>query len=271
MTGPVAVVTTAHGRHAHLARQVRSLAAGTRTADHVVVAMGDPGVASPEIRAAAHVVSIEADPARLPLAAARNRGASAALARGAETIVFLDVDCLAGAVLVAAYERVVASFPGTVWSGPVTYLPSGLDDEQLRHPWELDDPHPSRPAPAPGEIVHGADPDLFWSLSFAVGREAWLRSGGFCERYVGYGGEDTDFAHAASERGLGFGWVGHARAYHQHHPTQNPPVQHLDDILRNATLFHERWGRWPMAGWLEAFEDRGLVERTAGGWRRRPT
>ena len=61
--------------------------------------------------------------------------------------------------------------------------------------------------------------------------------------------------------------MGDARTYHQHHPTQEPPVQHLDDILRNGAIFAERWGRWPMGGWLAEFETRGLVERTPdGGW-----
>ena len=267
MTRPVAVVTIAHGRHEHLARQVRSLAAGSRQVDHVVVAMGDPALESWSAHGV-HVVSIDADPGGLPLAAARNLGARTALERGAETLVFLDVDCLAGTGLVDGYDHAVTRWPDTVWSGPVTYLPPGLSDEQLARPWELDDPHPIRPAPRPGDVVHRADPDLFWSLSFAVGRRAWLRSGGFCERYVGYGGEDTDFARQAVERGLEFGWVGDARAYHQHHETQDPPVQHLDDILRNGALYHERWGRWPMPGWLEAFEERGLVERDGAGWRK---
>lgn len=39
----------------------------------------------------------------------------------------------------------------------------------------------------------------------------------------------------------------------------DPPVEHLDDILRNGALFRRRWGRWPMTGWLEAFASAGLV------------
>ncbi|MBM0125705.1 glycosyltransferase family 2 protein [Pimelobacter simplex] len=272
MTRPVAVVTIAHGRHEHLARQLRSLAACTRrpdhVLDHVLVAMGDPELDSWHQREGVHVESMKADPDALPLAAARNLGANAAIDRGAETIVFLDVDCLPGPDLVDGYERAVARWPDTIWSGPVTYLPPGLTEDQLAQPQEIDDPHPARPAPAPGDVVHDAERDLFWSLSFALDRRAWLRSGGFCERYVGYGGEDTDFAHQAAHCGLRFGWVGDARAYHQHHPTQHPPVQHLDDILRNGAIFHERWGRWPMIGWLDAFERLGLVERSGGAWRR---
>ena len=113
-----------------------------------------------------------------------------------------------------------------------------------------------------------ADPDLFWSLSFAVDPATWGRLGGFCEAYVGYGGEDTDLGRTAIARGTGLGWVGGARAYHQHHPVSSPPVEHLDDILRNGRLFHERWGEWPMTGWLEEFERRGLVRREGGHWTR---
>jgi N-acetylglucosaminyl-diphospho-decaprenol L-rhamnosyltransferase len=265
--GSVAVVTIAHGRHEHLRRQQSSLASGTSTADHVVVAMADPLIEAraPE-NGPCHVVSLAADPEALPLAQARNLGARTAIERGAQTLVFLDVDCLAGPHLVAAYAQAVAQSPGTIWSGPVTYLPAGLTEDELAHAAAFDDPHPARPAPGPGEVIRGGDPNLFWSLSFAVHERAWLRSGGFCEDYVGYGAEDTDFAQQAAERGLHFGWVGDARAYHQHHPTQDPPVQHLQDILRNAAVFHGRWGRWPMLGWLRDFEEAGLVRRTERGW-----
>lgn len=45
--------------------------------------------------------------------------------------------------------------------------------------------------------------------------------GGFRESYRGYGGEDT---------------------FHPYHRVSDPPVEHLDDILRNAEVFHETWG-----------------------------
>ena len=35
-------------------------------------------------------------------------------------------------------------------------------------------------------------------------------------------------------------------------------------------VFRDRWGAWPMRGWLDAFVEEGLVERTASGdYRRR--
>ena len=54
-------------------------------------------------------------------------------------------------------------------------------------------------------------------------------------------------------------WVGGADALHQYHPTTLLPVQHVDDILRNATIFHGQWGFWPMLGWLEGFANMGLA------------
>jgi N-acetylglucosaminyl-diphospho-decaprenol L-rhamnosyltransferase len=271
MSARVAVVTLARGRHAHLEGQHRSLAAGTRPPDdYVVVAMDDPAIRWAEIDGLRRrVVRVDADPRGLPLARARNRGVRAALDAGATTVVCLDVDCLAGATLVAAYADAVAADPATVWQGPVTYLPPPPDGGyRLRDLDDLDRPHPGRPAPAPGERLPGGDPDLFWSLSFAVSPAGWERSGGFHPDYVGYGAEDTDFGHQVVLRGVGLGWDGSARAYHQHHPVSSPPTEHLDDILRNAALFHERWGRWPMTGWLEEFERLGLASYRDGRWQR---
>ncbi len=250
------MVTVVHGRHDHLALQRTSLAVQTADLDHVVVAIDDPVVAAADWCSA----TLASTPLGLPIAAARNRGAATAIARGADTLVFLDVDCLADPALVEAYVEAVADEPATVWSGPVTYLDAppvrGYDLAALG---DVDSPHPARPRLAVGERLRGADPDLFWSLSFACSVEAWRRSGGFCEEYVGYGGEDTDFARVVLQAGLELGWVGAARAYHQWHPVSRPPVEHLADIVRNAGIYQRRWGTAPMTGWLEAFEASGLA------------
>ena len=251
------VVTIVHERDDHLAAQRVSLAASrVPDVEHVVVAMDDPVLAAAPWCAA----SIPTTQLGLPLAAARNLGAQIALDRGATTLVFLDVDCVADPRLVEAYAEAVGEEPDTVWSGPVTYLgpppPGGYDLSGLA---ALDSPHPARPAPAVGERTRGGDPDLFWSLSFACSAAAWQRTGGFCEDYVGYGGEDTDFGRVVVSVGLGLGWVGSARAFHQWHPVSRPPVEHVVDIVRNAEIFRRRWGTTPMLGWLRDFEERGLV------------
>jgi N-acetylglucosaminyl-diphospho-decaprenol L-rhamnosyltransferase len=263
------VVTLAHGRHDHLRLQHASLAAGTRRPDvYVVVAMGDPGLESWPAHDGqrALTVPIDIDPLGLPLAAARNYGFDLATDLGCEVVVGLDVDCVVGPTALAAYEEVVAAEPDRVWSGPVTYLDqppaSGYDLDDLR-----DDPHPARPAPAPGEVERGGDVDLFWSLSFAMSSRTWHRSGGFDEAYVGYGGEDTDFGHRLAARGIDLAWVGGARTYHQFHPVSRAD-DHLDDILRNGRIFRDRWGRWPMGGWLAELEEQGLVVRRGDDWLR---
>lgn len=265
-----AVITLAHGRHRHLTVQGQALLRSARPVDdYVIVAMDDPAVAVrfPDPRLPGTVLEVPAAGRNLPLARARNAGARTALERGAELLVFLDVDCLPAADLVAGYAAAAADprSAGRLLCGPVTYLepagPGGYDLDGLP---ALDAPHPARPAPRPGEIIPDENPDLFWSLSFALTAGTWQRIGGFCEDYTGYGGEDTDFARVAGRRGCGLAWVGGARAYHQWHPTQDPPVQHVADIVRNANLFHARWGSWPMGGWLEGFRRQGLIEGGTG-------
>jgi len=227
------------------------------------VAIGDPGVTAivddPEV-----VIHHRFAPdGALPLAAARNAGAAHALRAGAELLIFLDVDCIPAVGLVeryvAAYQQLCAP---ALLCGPVTYLPRGVRDHSAHALQLLQAPHPARPAPAPGELVTSTDHDLFWSLSFAVSAPTWRRIGGFCPDYVGYGGEDTDFAAVAADHGIPLVWVGGADAYHQYHPVSDPPAEHLDDIIDNARVFRRRWGRWPMMGWLMAFQRAGLLELT---------
>jgi GT2 family glycosyltransferase len=275
----VAVITIVHGRHGHLDLQRQAVARSERQPDdYVVVAVDDPleiDDLDGEIPSAAHdgsarapvrIVRLPTHPLGLPIAAARNAGAETALAAGADVLVFLDVDCVPAPELIGAYEAAAISpeLRDDILCGPVAYLPpppsSGYDLASIA---TLARPHAARPAPAPGSVVRGGDPDLFWSLSFAVTASTWRRIGGFTEDYVGYGGEDTDFGAVAAGLGVEIAWVGSARAFHQHHPVESPPVSHLDDILRNAALFHSRWGRWPMGGWLAAFEDAGLITHSA--------
>jgi len=261
----VAVITIVHGRHGHLALQQEGLAASTRAPDvRVVVAMDDPTLDG------AGVVHVPTDDLGLPLARARNIGARRALDAGAQALVFLDVDCIPSPGLVAAYERVLAdrATSGDLLCGPVTYLPpppeGGYD---LATVGALGVPHAARPCPPAGEVDRGHDRyELFWSLSFAVSAGVWEVVGGFDESYVGYGGEDTDFARKAQSAGVALTWVGGADAFHQHHPVSRPPVEHVDDIVRNATIFRDRWGTWPMQGWLDELEGRGLVTRGADGY-----
>lgn len=267
-----ALITVAHQRHQHLARQQLMLQRSGRRPDHrIIVAIDDPDISPLVSEDNATVIEIPGAAGGLPVGAARNVGATAALAGGAELLVFLDVDCLPSPQLLSAYLAAASAEPSvdTLWCGPVAYLPppppAGYDLDQLgEHPF-----HPARPAPPPGTVQHGGDHRLFWSLSFAVTAPVWQRLGGFCERYQGYGAEDTDLGVTAASKGIGVSWVGGADAFHQWHPAGSPPLRHLDDILRNGAVFAERWGWWPMQGWLDQFAELGLVRRDdRGGWQR---
>jgi len=232
-----AVVTIVAGRHAHLARQRAALPADVH---HVVVAMRAEEV--PALRGLGGDVVALAGPADpLPLARARNVGAAHALVSGAQLLVFLDVDCVPAPRLLSRYAAAAAAEPGALLCGPVAYRPEGVGPAR---------PHPARPVPPEDGLLGGGDHRLFWSLSFALTRVTWARIGGFCEDYVGYGGEDTDFGQAARAVGVGLVWVGGAWAEHQHHDSTPPAQRHRAAILANARRFHDRWGWWPMEGWL---------------------
>lgn len=266
-----AVVTIVAGRHQHLLNQQRGLVAGTCLPDvYVVVAMGDPIALAvtrqgPLVRSACsiHTALLEHG-GDLPLAAARNVGAELAAAAGADVIIFLDVDCIPSAGLVGRYASSVTGTPeAALHCGVVRYLTEDVDTCHLELTALAGEPHPARPRPAAQESIWSDAWALFWSLSFAVSVQTWRRLGGFCEEYVGYGAEDTDFGYAAHRRGIELRWIGGADAFHQYHPTNVLPIAHLVDIVRNAGIFHRRWGFWPMQGWLAGFQETGLADYDA--------
>src|ERR1041385_5263170 len=98
-----AVITLVAGRHSHLALQRCGLLDGVLQPDlHIVVSMNDPGVREVLDRRAPRPDAIEmpSAPGPLPRARARNTGAQHALRAGAELLIFLDVDCIPGPLLV---------------------------------------------------------------------------------------------------------------------------------------------------------------------------
>ena len=229
----LAVLTVASAaRRAHLERQREVLAAVAPDTARVEVFLDDevaPGIRDPEAR----TLHVPPGPHGLRVGAGRNAAAAAAIADGAELLVFLDVDCLPGPDLFARYADAARMHPAALLAGPVTYLASV-----------------QRPAVA--------------DLPFVK------RLGGFHDGYEGYGAEDTDLAWTARTAGVPLVWTGGADAYHQWHPVSSPPWQHLDDILRNGAEFHRRWGVWPMGGWLDAFAAAGAIERRGAAWVRVP-
>ena len=259
----LSVLTLLRGRLDHARNMVRGLQAATRPPDELVVArMGgpDPRAALTGAPCPVQVVDVDSPDATLPLAVARNAAAHSA---HGESLVFLDVDCIPGAGLLAAYEHALAGFDGIVM-GSVRYLPKGAtegswDEMVLRR---LGVEHSSREVP-PGGPRQTDRYEMFWSLSFAVRRATFTeRIGGFDSAFTGYGGEDTDFAFAARAAAVPLAWHGDAVAYHQDHEHYDPPLHHLHDIVANARTFRSKWGVWPMRGWLSAFAVAGYVDWT---------
>lgn len=261
----VCVVTVAHGRHSHLQHQLRLLDLSDPETAHVIVAIEDRRIheiaASHRGRREVDVLPLDSHDLGLPLARARNIGVRHAISRGADLVVLLDVDCVLGPDTLRRYVAAAGACGPALLCGPVTYLPQGTTPPSALSGlsgWR--DPHTVRPDPPDNELWSRGKHELFWSLSAALTPKTWSHVGGFHEGYVGYGGEDTDFAFTARAQGVDLVWVGGADAYHQHHAVSSPPVEHLEAIVRNATLFYHRWGVWPMRGWLTAFAERGLVQ-----------
>lgn len=256
-----AVVTLVRGRLEHLRRQGWGLARQEDT-DFVwvVVHMGGPPVTEildgsgvPHVLVALEV----AEGSPLPLAAARNAGIAAA--GTAAMVVLLDVDAVPAPHLIGRYAAAVRATGGVV-AGPVGYLPAGVPatEADLAALGEHAAPHSSRPVPAVGELLAEDRWELLWTVSMAAPTALLREVGGFDERYVGYGAEDTDAAIRLRDSGASLHWVGGAWAYHQHH-VEVGYRDRVPDIVRNASLFHATWGWWPMSGWLRELRESGAV------------
>lgn len=257
---PITIGTIVRGRRKHLENQARGIAAQSLAPQRwVIVSMNEPAVDAAAFswddRTEVCSDDLWDSDCPLPLAAARNRVCELA---GSGLIIFLDVDCIPHPDAVSRFAQAIAQGSG-LWMGQVGYLPpeaaaSGWTFDTLAAAAQLHRLQPPVAEPTPSDRY-----ELFWSLNFAMTCEDFARVGRFDEGYRGYGGEDTDFAFAARAAGVPFGFCP-AMAFHQHHESHDPPLQHVDSIVENARRFHSKWGIWPMEKWLLEFHRRGLVE-----------
>jgi N-acetylglucosaminyl-diphospho-decaprenol L-rhamnosyltransferase len=256
----LAVCTIVRGRRANLRNLLVGLARQDHPPDVVAIAvMGgpDPRPAADGLHLPVRWADARSGATRLPLAAARNAARTAA--GDVADLVFLDVDVIPSATLVADYRHRLRRRPA-VWSGQVDYLPPGAAADGWAEADLTRAATPPPPPPPPPRDERLPRPELFWSLSFGLPAPLFDRLGGFDEAFVGYGAEDTDFGLRAAAAGFELWRTPAARGWHQHHDSATPPVQHLTDIVANSRTFRERWGRWPMQGWLADLADAGLVE-----------
>ena len=253
------VLTLAKGRAEHLANVVRGLSHQTLAPAELVVGyMQDDPYDLPETSFPVRQIPVRGEHV-LPLAAARNAVARAA--RG-DVLAFVDVDCIPAPTLVADYQSRVTAGTG-LYMGEVMYLPGGANAAG----WTYDgfdavaERHSDRQGPPAQGIARCDDYRCFWSLNFALHRDDFAESGGFDERFRGYGGEDTDFGKTLAQRSIPIWWIAGGKVYHQYHPHAMPPVHHMDSVIENAERFREKWGYRTMEHWLYAFELMGLIRK----------
>ncbi len=204
----------------------------------------------------------------MPLAKARNRAAEKATG---EILAFLDVDCIPDCEFVRRGAEACAELEDGVFLPEVRYLPASTigwklpehdipDFVRLKAAGER---HPSKPDLARCTVSSIDDFGELWGLAFILTAQTWADAGGMDESYEGYGAEETDFARRLEASNARLYWLGGTICYHQHHPVHKPPLQHFDSIIRNARLFHARWGDWCMSYWLDDFARRDLIKRDA--------
>jgi len=254
----VSVLTIVKNRADHLAQLVEGLRRSIVPPDElVIVDMGSvPPLTAPDAPFPIRLIDF-ARPG-LPLAAARNAAARAATG---EHLLFLDVDCipmrgLVGEMCDQLSKRDALICAEAFYLGP-TDARGAWDEDRLKLSAM---PHPVRSFPSEG-VKEESNAGLFWSLVFGIRRQRFLDLEGFDDMFDGYGAEDTDFGFRTQRAGVPLLFKGGAGAFHQHHDVFDPPLQHLEDIVRNAQLFRDRWHFWPMEGWIDAFAEMGLVTR----------
>ncbi|TXD98432.1 glycosyltransferase family 2 protein [Psychrobacter frigidicola] len=297
---PVSVITTCYGRNRHLYNLLSSLMHGSVRPAEVIIVNDDADseqlamfalniVQIPTTASALSESSTQ--PVNSSFDIGRNRNVGAAHASN-NALIFLDVDCIVEPSFVEQLASKLQAHPNALLMGQPRYLTRPLTDsegEQLQqgalskvsldklsvynpYRYNFDTNTEASIEENEEEVMKTAekthkqtqieqtqDYGAFWSLCFAISRGQFERIGGFDTQYVGYGAEDTDFSFTARSLNIDF-YLTNDVIYHQQHDVYRPPLNHLESIVINANRFYDKWQHWPMAGWLLAFADMGLID-----------
>ncbi|MGB3298080.1 MAG: glycosyltransferase [Phormidesmis sp.] len=254
----LSVLTLTRNRSDHLQNLLKGLSRSSRLPDEcIVVHMNEPAQALGDWPFPCHHLTYQNAEILLPLTRARNAAAERATG---DRLLFLDVDCIPAKEMVAEYEKACEQMPRAIAMGNVHYLSTKVStdwtEDSLK---EQSHPHPKRDITGFPPLTKEENYGRFWSLSFGLSHSLFNQLGGFSNSYAGYGAEDTDFAWKARAKGIDLCWVPKAVAFHQFHASTIPPWHHFESIIHNAKVFYERWGEWPMGGWLKVFADEGYI------------
>ena len=253
----ISICTIYAKRQLHLQNLVKSL---IRSRIHpnelIIVCMDDALPSLPTTPFKIVATTIETVEGKLPLAEARSK--AAALARG-NNLIFLDVDCICHPDLVGIFNDCLNQ-EDALYQGSIRYL----DSDWQHKDWTIESLekqssfHALQGVEVIGKTKVLHPHELFWSLCFGIRKKTFMNLGGFDSCFVGYGGEDTDFAFTARDRKISCYKIS-ALAYHQYHPSYDPPLNHLSAIVNNARIFNRKWSILPMKKWLDRFVQLGYL------------
>jgi N-acetylglucosaminyl-diphospho-decaprenol L-rhamnosyltransferase len=277
----IAVLTMTRARHELLLGQVDGLSVGSVPPHvHSVVSMGDRDLTRGRLplgtdRWTTVVKPVQTDRRALPLAAARNLAARNAIDLGADVLIFLDGDVIPGERTLERYAEAVTSGASrtagvthpVLWCGPVLDLPLADRPEvgyPMRQLHDLGRRTPGTPPLAVGQYQVEERWMLFSGSSFAMSRQDFEASGGFCPDYAGPGLQDRDFAEVVRSRGGSMVWVGGATGYRQPAPA-GEEVDHVRHACAHAQVWQQRWGSQADHPWLARLAAQGLLRRDDQG------
>jgi validoxylamine A glucosyltransferase len=186
----------------------------------------------------------------------RNRGLEVA---SGEVAIFLDADVLAGPELVARHLEQHERCPGAAVIG-YTYgyaldavnrtpdvlgrilpqsLISRLGQNLRRRPDLWCDGREACYRETADLADHPAPWRKFWTNNVSVPRRAALEVGGFDEAFVGWGGEDLEFAYRLHRYGLAFQLARRAWGCHCPHPIPSVSVNEADHARNRRLLIRK--------------------------------
>lgn len=262
-----ALITTVRREHDELLDQVGGISLGAVVPDfHVVIALADRAVTQGRLpitsdRWETLIEGLPTVKAQLPTARALQLGVTTALEAGAELLIFIEPTSIPDQHLVERFEERVQlrGHPRPVlWYAETGRLhPPGPGGYELARLSEHVRAQSQLLPPGVEEVyAQGAS---FTSPCFAMTSEDYAAAGGLCTDYVSGLGHDTDLATAVIGAGGAVVRVTGATAYQRHQATTSPDKVTLASAATNATLYHQRWGRWPDVRWLAELAEAGLV------------
>ncbi|WP_375492069.1 glycosyltransferase [uncultured Jatrophihabitans sp.] len=240
-----------------------------------VVVVDDGSATPPDVGAAGALpVQVLAQPDE-GFRAARARNLGAAAAHG-DVLVFLDCDTVPEPGFLAEIARLPAVCPDVVAAGRRRHVDlAGLPPEGLAD-WfagrvalpELDEPSWLRDAYRDSADLLDADRRSYRfviSAVLATSARLFAEVGGFDERFVGYGGEDWEFAHRARNAGAVFAHIPAAVAWHDgpDWAQRHTAAQRAQDKLRETAALADLLPDPDERGWTGPRRYPSVVLRAA--------